>query len=608
MTWQLTARTGLRRGVSWVIGDQPLILGRSLACDVIVSDPTVSRRHCELYCEDGRVKFRDLGSRNVALINGREVRECILDMGDELSLGTDAFILSRAASTANGNAWRTPPPERDTTTMSLGAKRAQEPWESGWFDADHPATAPEMVRLFQLSQQLHRASSLCEFATRCLLAVRDLVSEQADAFVCFRLGGGELDVYPRDNTPPARALKQVARAMQRGESLVKLDRKCGIRVAGQICIVPLCTNGGSHAALLLTSQARRFFLEDRDVRRLESVAGVAALHLPAVRERRYFADSYRDLEDGLQDVFGKSAAATALRADIGAAAKTRLNVLITGEAGTGKFCAARMIHRQSPPPRGTFIEANCEDIAGAAFARTLVGEEREDVGGGRIVEAGLLDQANGGTLVLQEIGALTPENQNLLVRALGSRSYARIGSAGEVPFHGRLIATTRSELDGAVRDGRFRADLLKLIGRLRLSIAPLRQRRADIRALAQQFLGLEKQRAPFRNSKLTEDALGYLEALPLWGNAAELRATVAEAVRRGRWEAIGLPEAAPEAGPEGEAAPAVALDPLEHAEKTLIAAVVRQCGGNIGRAAQILNMTELEVARISRQVSATQVE
>lgn len=600
MTWQITAKSGTRRGVSWSVSEQPVTLGRSLSCDISINDPTVSRRHCEISFNGTTLCFRDLGSRNVTLVNGRIAKECTLNVGDEISLGNDVFIITQSA--ISGALSDDPIKRRtDSTTQSLSTTISldhEDPQEAHF---EYPATAREMVRLYQLSRQLYRTRSAHDYATNCMNCIRELFPPDVRIHVCLGSQTQALEVYPKGDALSERVLKQVAKVLGGGRSLLKFERKHAFQPAQQICVSPIRTVDGVLGAFVVLSALREVVLEEKDLSRLNAIASVAGLHRMAASDSDSTPNETPIMpEDERTGFLGRSLGASALRAEIRSAAQTRLSTLIVGERGTGKVLAARMIHQQSPAPRGPMITANCEAIAGAPFARTLLGEERPTDSNGRIIDAGLLDQANGGTLILREVGALTLENQQLLCRTLGQRTFARIGSTGEVSFHGRVITTSRIELETLVTEGKFRGDLVKALSRIRLQIPPLRHRRADIRALAQHFLHNERKRSPRSVEGLTEDALGYLEELPLWGNAAELQATITRAARKGtgNWiasEDLSVPET------EEHAMAEVSLDPLEHAEQTLIAAVVRQCDGDSERAARILGISKLEVARIQKR-------
>lgn len=604
MTWQITAKSGTRRGVSWSLGEQPVTLGRSLSCDISINDPTVSRRHCEISVEGTTLTFRDLGSRNVTLVNGRIEKQCILSVGDEISLGNDVFIITQSViADASGSA---PSQKRtDNTTQSLSTTISLDSEDPREAHFEYPASAKEMVRLYQLSRQLYRTRSAHDYATNCINCIRELFPPEIRAHVCLGTQAQALDIYPKGDVLSDRILKQVAKVLGGGRSVLKFDRKHAFQPAQQVCISPIRTADGVLGAFVLLSSLRESILEERDLSRLNAISSVAGLHRVAASDSDSTPNEIPIVpEDERVGFLGRSLGASALRAEIRSAAQTRLSTLIVGERGTGKVLAARMIHHQSAAPRGPMITANCEAIAGAPFARTLLGEERPTDSSGRIIDAGLLDQANGGTLILREVGALTLENQQLLCRTLGQRTFARIGSTGEVSFHGRVITTSRVELETLASEGKFRGDLVKALSRIRLQIPPLRHRRADIRALAQHFLRNERNRAPRSVEGLTEDALGYLEELPLWGNAAELQATISRAARQGKGNWIES-EDLNDGGTDGHTITEVSLDPLEHAEQTLIAAVVRQCDGNAERAARILGISQLEVERIHNQFDKT---
>ncbi len=599
MNWQITAKSGSRQGVSWIVSDRPVTLGRSLACDITIGDPTVSRRHCELVQEGVCLKFRDLGSRNVTLINGRIAQECYLEVGDVLSLGNDAFVVAHAL--AHGDGERTHQAHSDNTTISLNSFVLMQNEESSREGGTPPATAEEMIRLFQFSQQLQRVDSEHSFASLCIAAAQEIFPESTEVYLCLRRSDESVDTFPRGVNLPDRTRVHVERALRTGRSTLEFARKHAFRAARQLCISPLRTTAGAHAALVVCSTERCPLWSKGDLAGLDALASVAAhYHISLARHAREVDQIPIVSQDVPADFLGNSEKAKSLRAKIRVASQTRLNTLITGEAGTGKGLAAQMIHRGSPKPNGHYVRVDCEVVGGESFARALLGEERPTVSGGRVIDVGYLDQANGGTLVFREIGALTGENQKLLQRVLERRAFVRSEGEGEVSFHGRIIATSRTNLELAVRDGAFRSDLLKTLSRQRLQIAPLRHRRGDIRALAQYFVTSERKNTRQKPVALTDDALGYLEELPLWGNAVELRSAISKAVRRGDGEVIESQDFTPTE--EDDQARSTALDPLEHAEQMLIAAVIRQCGGDIDKASKVLGISRVEVERITRMI------
>ena len=171
-------------------------------------------------------------------------------------------------------------------------------------------------------------------------------------------------------------------------------------------------------------------------------------------------------------------------------AATDCTVLITGESGTGKEVLARFIHRQSPRAARPFIAVNCAAIPESMLEGVLFGYERGAFTGAHAAHAGKFEQAQGGTLLLDEITEMPLGLQAKLLRVLQEREVDRIGGRVPVPLDVRVLATSNRRLAEEVRDGRFREDLYYRLAVFPLEIAPLRERREDILPIATQWLAI----------------------------------------------------------------------------------------------------------------------
>ena len=201
-------------------------------------------------------------------------------------------------------------------------------------------------------------------------------------------------------------------------------------------------------------------------------------------------------------------------------AATDCTVLITGESGTGKEVVARFIHRQSPRSQRPFVAVNCAAIPESMLEGVLFGFEKGAFTGAQAAHAGKFEQAQGGTLLLDEITEMPISLQAKLLRVLQEREVDRIGGRVPVPLDVRVIATSNRKLVEEVRAGRFREDLYYRINVFPLSITPLRERREDILPIAAQILA-----AHSRNHRTPVLAAGAVQALQThsWpGNAREL--------------------------------------------------------------------------------------
>ncbi|WMI97625.1 sigma-54 dependent transcriptional regulator [Pseudomonas chlororaphis subsp. aurantiaca] len=210
-------------------------------------------------------------------------------------------------------------------------------------------------------------------------------------------------------------------------------------------------------------------------------------------------------------------------------AVTRAPILITGETGTGKEMMARYIHRFASGESAPFVAVNCAAIPEQMLESLLFGHERGAFTGAVSVQPGKFEMANGGTLLLDEIGELPLGLQAKLLRVLQEQKVERLGGHKEIPLDVRIIAATNRDLTVEVAEGRFRADLMFRLDVLPLHITPLRERQEDVLALARRFI---TQYAPHEHTGclLTDDACHALLRHDWPGNVRELENTLQRAL------------------------------------------------------------------------------
>ncbi len=202
-------------------------------------------------------------------------------------------------------------------------------------------------------------------------------------------------------------------------------------------------------------------------------------------------------------------------------APTRMSVLITGESGTGKELLARLIHQLGPTPTGPFVAVNCGTLPRELADSELFGHERGAFTGAGSRKTGWFEEANGGTLVLDEVGELSRELQPKLLRVLETGRVRRIGGSGEVPVSVRVIAMTLRDLPREIDRGAFRIDLYHRLAGFELELPPLRRRLEDIPLLVERFL-LELQ-PDLGPRDIGADAVEALLCHDWPGNVRELR-------------------------------------------------------------------------------------
>ena len=299
----------------------------------------------------------------------------------------------------------------------------------------------------------------------------------------------------------------------------------------------------------------------------------------------------RGAEEGAEDgLVGASTAMRQLRGFLRRLAASSATVLVTGETGTGKDVAALLIHRWSGRAAGPLVALNCAAIPDTLLESELFGHERGAFSGAVAAYPGKLKLADGGTLLLDEVGELSLAGQAKVLRALEAREAWRIGARSPTRFDIRLVAATNRDLVGEVRAGRFRQDLYYRLAVAEVRMPPLRERRADILPTARHILRLMA--GAGQAPALAADAVQRLEAHGWPGNVRELRNALEVAlVTRGDG-----PIRAGDLPPTLGVAPARRRNSLDE-ERAVLQAALRRAGGNKSLAAQDLSCSRMTLYR-----------
>lgn len=291
---------------------------------------------------------------------------------------------------------------------------------------------------------------------------------------------------------------------------------------------------------------------------------------------------------GVGHLLGESTAMHRLFDQIRRVAPTRTHVLIIGENGSGKEAVARCLHELSPLIEGPFLIANCNAIAPEQIESELFGQDADPV------HKGCFERAAGGTLLLDEITALAQDTQVKLLRALESGRMTRVGASRETEVHCRIMAATHRDPQFAVKEGKLRADLLYRISVFPIVVPPLRDREEDAELLAQYFLAtLNAEEGTAR--RFSEDSLACIRQYAWPGNVRELRNAVHRAYLLADEEldirsVVGKSPVSLALGQEQALRIPVGTN-LADAERWMIIATLRKCGGNKTRAAALLGVS-----------------
>ena len=277
---------------------------------------------------------------------------------------------------------------------------------------------------------------------------------------------------------------------------------------------------------------------------------------------------------------------------IGQVAMSDATVLVRGESGTGKELVVNAIHHNSIRAKGPLVKVNCASIPETLLESELFGHEKGAFTNALYRRIGRFEEANGGSLFLDEIGELAPALQSKLLRAIQERTIERLGSNTPIRVDIRLITATARDLERAVNEGSFREDLYYRLNVVTIPLPPLRERRQDIPVLVQHFLG----RSP-RAVSMAAPALALLCDHHWPGNVRELENVVARALVLARSGVITEDEIQLQTRPDSRLK-WTDLVPLEDGlkantetlEKALVERALRQAGGNKTRAAEILGV------------------
>jgi two-component system response regulator PilR (NtrC family) len=329
---------------------------------------------------------------------------------------------------------------------------------------------------------------------------------------------------------------------------------------------------------------------------------VRLLVAQAVRTTRLRSEN-KDLKRELaerhrfEQIVGKSRAMQDVYRFIDQVAPSRATVLITGESGTGKELVANAIHRRSPRAQGPFMIVNSHSIPTELLEDNLFGHAKGAFTGASSSKIGLLEVADGGTVLFDEISTVTPEVQTKLLRVIQEKEFLPLGALESRTVDVRIIAATNENLNALIDAGRFREDLYYRLNVISVSIPPLRSRMEDVPILVEHFLERFNAENGKSVARVTPEVMDRFLSYPWPGNVRELENVVERGVVLARGNEIGidilpadlsrriaLPEAA--SLPEGVRF----YDAVGRFERQLIEAALRRAGGVQKHAAELLGL------------------
>jgi DNA-binding NtrC family response regulator len=389
----------------------------------------------------------------------------------------------------------------------------------------------------------------------------------------------------------------------------------GLDLLGRARTIPrppvtvLMTAYGSEkvAVQAMKAGAYDYITKPLDLEKLEAVLS-RALHSRKVETENRHLREELDKKFGLEKIIGNSPAMVDVYDRIRQVAPTRATVLIEGESGTGKELVAQSLHMLSPRRTGRFVAVHCAALSPQLLESELFGHEKGAFTGAMERRIGRFEEAQHGTIFLDEIGEIDAATQVKLLRVLGEGTVQRVGGNQTIKVDARVVAATNKNLETQVREGKFREDLFYRLNVVPIQLPPLRDRREDIPLLVNAFVS-EFARANDRKlAGLSADAQEALQKYAWPGNVRELRATIERAVVLCRGERIGLRDLPPavqgrppafgegaHSGLSGATQPA-SLN-LEEMEKSFIQQALKLTDGNVTEAAKLLAISRRTLHR-----------
>lgn len=542
---------------------QIVTIGRSTSNKIILQDESCSRNHCEIFSGGGEWRLRDLDSRNGTLLGSEPVSgDVSLTSGDVVAIGKCrlAFTTDLESQPKLTEAEEVDL-DRETSVSNEEPDILHRTLTPGFLTTpDAAASQKELARLYRLGLEMGAARTRQELTE---IVLDSIVSETVAEISAVLLSNRNDDSQPapadlqvmayesRGDLPYRRVSDNLsrivlsrkeavlARDVDQDQQLAVFDSLGEMRAASVIC-VPIHCDDRVRGLIHMYASNPDNPLDKLDLEFTLALARQLALALDHLRERESLQtglDQARSENRSLRrqlgsdvDLIGCSEPMVKLKDQMDLIAETDANVLIRGESGCGKELIARSIHLRSPRREGPFVCLNCAALNESLLESELFGHEKGAFTGATERKIGRFEQADEGTLFLDEVGEMSPAIQAKFLRVLEGHPFERVGGSKPVTADVRLLAATNRNLEEAVDDGEFRKDLYFRLHVAELIAQPLRERKDDIGLLAEFFLQKFVEKTGRLISGFTSDAIGVLRDYSWPGNVRELQNTIERTV------------------------------------------------------------------------------
>ncbi|MEK6246660.1 MAG: sigma 54-interacting transcriptional regulator, partial [Planctomycetales bacterium] len=470
-------------------------IGRGLECAVVLTDPLCSRVHATIKRDDDGWVLWDASSRNGSYVNGQKVEGVVLAEACRIRVGSTEFVMHLGTAVAEADS-----DQRHHLTQTIIKDQLINP-DTGSYPLvalSESKQADKLLVLYQLSIKLLGCGDPDEVVHIALDLIHDHVAAAVVGFLWATETGQLLPrmVVPEQSDKQIRLSASLTELVcQQGHAVWIANLRGGKgasdsvqHFADALC-VPLFHEGALRGAIHVYRENERFDQGDFDFS--VSVANILGTALVRARRESTLEADLQQLaakSPGYDEMIGDCTQMKELKSKIHRLAHTTGCVLIMGESGTGKELVARAIQRGSPRADQSFLSVNCAAISVDLIESQLFGHTAGAFTGADRDHSGLFEQADLGTLFLDEVGELSLAGQAKLLRILEGHPFLPVGGSTEVSVDVRVIAATNINLEAYVRDKRFREDLYYRLCGFELNLPALRDRGEDIGLLIDSFL------------------------------------------------------------------------------------------------------------------------
>lgn len=595
----LTILTGNRSGTNFPLEpSRETLLGRGTDCHISVPDPMCSRVHAIITQVDGQWQINDQKSRNGTMVNGQKIDTATLGDGHLVQIGSTEFKLTLSEDPATADT--DDDPTRTQTIVQDLPIAVQQSNQEVLAALPTPEQVQELLLLYQLS--IHLLS--CEEPEAVMRVALELLQERTKAAnVGFLWADDEANLRPKivipeeaaDRVRLSKSLTELV--LRQGHAVWVANQTSGVEesdsvtFADAVCapLVQKDSDGGRRTlgAIHVYLENGRFRQSDFDF--IIAVTNLAVIALVRARaEVSLRSENERLVQDlpGYDEMVGQSDPMQKLKSKIAKVSIAPGCVLVRGESGAGKELVARAIHRGSPRSESPMVSVNCAAIPAELMESQLFGHKAGSFTGADRDHSGYFQQADLGTLFLDEVGELTLDGQAKLLRILEGHPFLPVGATVEVQVDVRVIAATNQDLQKYVQEKKFREDLYYRLSVFELYIPPLRDRGEDIGLLVDFFLDHYRTERGRTDLQLSKAARKQLLEYPWPGNVRQLRNVIDSAVVLAEGSEI-KPD---DIGLRDSGGPALDSLKIEDWERKIIAEALKRSGGNVPEAAKLLGI------------------